>query len=121
MTQRSQISILAAAVLLFAFSTMISWSYYGLKAWTYIFGESRAADLSYKAVFCFFVIVGSAISAKSVFDFGDDGRDGFRPFGFFRGGCGSLPASRQGQQYQEEGKERRMIFHDDKVVCLQWK
>lgn len=63
--------ILSVAVILFALSTMISWSYYGLKAWTYLFGESRAADLSYKAVFCIFVIVGSAISAKSVFDFGD--------------------------------------------------
>jgi AGCS family alanine or glycine:cation symporter len=50
---------------------MISWSYYGLKAWTYLFGESRSANLSYKALFCVFVIIGSAISAQSVFDFGD--------------------------------------------------
>ena len=56
---------------MFALSTMISWSYYGLKAWTYLFGETKAADLSYKAVFCVFVVVGSAISASSVFDFGD--------------------------------------------------
>jgi AGCS family alanine or glycine:cation symporter len=63
--------VLSVAVILFALSTMISWSYYGLKAWTYLFGESRGADLSYKAIFCLFVIVGSAISAKSVFDFGD--------------------------------------------------
>lgn len=63
--------VLSVAVILFALSTMISWSYYGLKAWTYLFGESRAADLSYKAIFCLFVIVGSAISAQSVFDFGD--------------------------------------------------
>ena len=64
-------TVLSLAVILFALSTMISWSYYGLKAWTYLFGETRAADLSYKAVFCLFVIVGSSISAKSVFDFGD--------------------------------------------------
>jgi AGCS family alanine or glycine:cation symporter len=63
--------VLSLAVILFALSTMISWSYYGLKAWTYLFGETRAADLSYKAVFCVFVVVGSAISASSVFDFGD--------------------------------------------------
>ncbi|MGB1074672.1 MAG: alanine/glycine:cation symporter family protein [Flavobacteriales bacterium] len=63
--------VLSVAVILFALSTMISWSYYGLKAWTYLFGESRAADLSYKAIFCLFVIIGSAISAQSVFDFGD--------------------------------------------------
>ncbi|MDA0729380.1 MAG: alanine/glycine:cation symporter family protein [Bacteroidetes bacterium] len=63
--------VLSVAVILFALSTMISWSYYGLKAWTYLFGETRAMDITYKAVFCAFVIVGSAISAKSVFDFGD--------------------------------------------------
>ena len=63
--------VLSVAVILFALSTMISWSYYGLKAWTYIFGESKTADLSYKAIFCVMVIVGSAISASSVFDFGD--------------------------------------------------
>lgn len=63
--------ILSGAVILFALSTMVSWSYYGLKAWTYLFGESKGADISYKVIFCFFIIVGSAISAKSVFDFGD--------------------------------------------------
>jgi AGCS family alanine or glycine:cation symporter len=63
--------ILSVAVILFALSTMISWSYYGLKAWTYLFGESKIADLSYKAVFCIFVVIGSAITAKSVFAFGD--------------------------------------------------
>jgi len=64
-------AVLSLAVILFALSTMISWSYYGLKAWTYLFGETKTADLSYKAIFCVFVIVGSAISASSVFDFGD--------------------------------------------------
>lgn len=63
--------VLSVAVILFALSTMISWSYYGLKSWTFLFGESKVADLSYKAVFCLFVILGSAISAQSVFDFGD--------------------------------------------------
>lgn len=63
--------VLSMAVILFALSTMISWSYYGLKAWTYLFGESKTNELIYKAVFCAFVIIGSAISAKSVFDFGD--------------------------------------------------
>ena len=63
--------VLSVAVILFALSTMISWSYYGLKAWTFLFGETRAMDITYKALFCVFVIVGSAISAQSVFDFGD--------------------------------------------------
>lgn len=63
--------VLSIAVILFALSTMISWSYYGLKSWTYLFGESKISDISYKAVFCVFVVIGSAISAQSVFDFGD--------------------------------------------------
>lgn len=63
--------ILTIAVILFALSTMISWSYYGLKAWTYLFGETKIASISYKAIFCIMVIVGSAISAKQVFDLGD--------------------------------------------------
>ena len=63
--------ILAGAVILFALSTMISWSYYGLKAWTYLFGESKATENIYKLIFCVFVIIGSAISARSVFNFGD--------------------------------------------------
>lgn len=63
--------LLSIAVILFALSTMISWSYYGLKAWTYLFGESKGAKVSYKALFCLFVVIGSAISASSVFNFGD--------------------------------------------------
>lgn len=63
--------VLSVAVILFALSTMISWSYYGLKAWTYLFGESKGSKVSYKALFCVFVVIGSAISARSVFDFGD--------------------------------------------------
>jgi alanine or glycine:cation symporter, AGCS family len=63
--------VLGIAVILFALSTMISWSYYGLKSWTYVFGESKGANVSYKIVFCFFIVVGSAISASSVFGFGD--------------------------------------------------
>lgn len=63
--------ILSVAVILFALSTMISWSYYGLKAWTYLFGETRTAEVIYKVIFCSFVIIGSAMSLGSVFAFGD--------------------------------------------------
>ncbi len=63
--------ILAMAVILFALSTMISWSYYGLKAWGYLFGEDKWKQNLYKLIFCIFIVIGSAISAKSVFDFGD--------------------------------------------------
>jgi AGCS family alanine or glycine:cation symporter len=63
--------VLGVAVILFALSTMISWSYYGLKCWTYLFGESRVNEAVYKIIFCVFVVIGSAISASAVFDFGD--------------------------------------------------
>jgi AGCS family alanine or glycine:cation symporter len=63
--------VLAIAVLLFAFSTMISWSYYGLKCWTYLFGEGKASELSYKLIFCIFVVIGCSMSLGPVIDFSD--------------------------------------------------
>lgn len=63
--------VLSIAVILFALSTMISWSYYGIKAWTYLFGDSKASITTYKVIFCLLIIVGAAISANQVFDFGD--------------------------------------------------
>ena len=62
---------LALAVVLFAFSTMISWSYYGLKAWTYLFGEGYAKELSFKLIFCVFVVIGAAAQLGAVIDFSD--------------------------------------------------
>lgn len=46
---------LSCIVILFSFSTMISWSYYGMKGWTYIFGESKGAEMIFKLMFCSFV------------------------------------------------------------------
>lgn len=63
--------VLAVAVVLFAFSTMISWSYYGLKAWTYLFGEGKMQELSFKIIFCIFVVIGAAASLGPVIDFSD--------------------------------------------------
>jgi len=63
--------VLTLAVVLFAFSTMISWSYYGLKAWSYIFGESLITDIVYKILFLGFVVVGSSMQLGSVIDFSD--------------------------------------------------
>lgn len=63
--------VLAVAVILFAFSTMISWSYYGYQAWTYLFGRSKGAEYLYKGLFCCFVIVGSAATLGAVIDFSD--------------------------------------------------
>jgi AGCS family alanine or glycine:cation symporter len=64
-------NILAVAVLLFAFSTMISWSYYGLKAWTYLFGEGKVTELIFKVLFCVFVVIGAAMNLGIVIDFSD--------------------------------------------------
>lgn len=63
--------VLALAVILFAFSTMISWSYYGLKAWTFLFGEGKTTELVFKVIFCLFVIIGAAASLGPVIDFSD--------------------------------------------------
>jgi AGCS family alanine or glycine:cation symporter len=63
--------VLAIAVILFAFSTMISWSYYGLKAWTYLFGESKRSELTFKIIFCIFIVIGAAASLGPVIDFSD--------------------------------------------------
>lgn len=63
--------VLALAVILFAFSTMISWSYYGAKCWTYLFGENRTADLVFKLIFCIFVVIGSSMNLGPVVDFSD--------------------------------------------------
>ena len=62
---------LALAVVMFAISTMISWSYYGLKAWTYLLGEGKTNELVYKLLFCGFVVIGCSISFGAVIDFSD--------------------------------------------------
>jgi AGCS family alanine or glycine:cation symporter len=63
--------VLTVAVVLFAFSTMISWSYYGFQGWAYLFGRSKKMEYLYKIIFCLFVIVGSAASLGSVIGFSD--------------------------------------------------
>ncbi len=64
-------NVLAVAVVLFAFSTQLAWSYYGSKATAYLSNESRTADLVYKAVFLLFVVVGAASSLDVVIGFSD--------------------------------------------------
>lgn len=63
--------ILMVTVILFAFSTMISWSYYGYQAWAYLFGRGKTMEYTYKFIFCLFIIVGSASSLGAVIDFSD--------------------------------------------------
>ncbi|MGK0376716.1 alanine/glycine:cation symporter family protein [Patiriisocius sp. Uisw_017] len=63
--------VLTIAVVLFAFSTMISWSYYGFQGWAYLFGRSKKMEYAYKLLFCIFVVIGSAASLGSVIGFSD--------------------------------------------------
>jgi AGCS family alanine or glycine:cation symporter len=62
---------LTIAVVLFAVSTMISWSYYGLQSWKYLFGRGKAADITYKVLFCLFIIIGAAANMSSIWAFSD--------------------------------------------------
>lgn len=63
--------VLFVAVLLFAFSTMISWSYYGQTAWAYLFGRGKKAEMFYKTIFCLVVIIGASVNLGSVISFSD--------------------------------------------------
>ena len=62
---------LTIAVVLFAVSTMISWSYYGLQSWKFLFGRGYIADLTYKVLFLMFVVIGAAASMNSIWAFSD--------------------------------------------------
>jgi len=61
--------ILSVSVVLFAYSTMISWSYYGERCWTYVFGERFS--MLYKIIFLMFIVLASLISAGNILDFSD--------------------------------------------------
>ena len=63
--------VLTLAVVLFAISTMISWSYYGLQSWKYLFGRSKMADITYKILFVLFIVIGASASMGAVFAFSD--------------------------------------------------
>ena len=62
---------LAFAAVMFAFSTMISWSYYGLKGWTYLFGEGTMGQTIYKLMFCVFVALGCIVQLGPILDISD--------------------------------------------------
>ncbi len=63
--------ILTVAIVLFAFSTMISWSYYGLQSWKYLFGRSKASDTTFKVLFLIFIVIGAAATLDAVVKFSD--------------------------------------------------
>ena len=62
---------LTVAVVLFAVSTMISWSYYGLQSWKFLFGRGKRTDLAYKVLFLVFIVIGAAASMDSIWAFSD--------------------------------------------------
>ena len=63
--------VLAIAVALFAFSTLITWSYYTLKAWTEVFGRSKKSETTFQLIFCLFIVVGAVVTFDSVLNFAD--------------------------------------------------
>ena len=62
---------LTVAVVLFAVSTMISWSYYGLQSWMFVFGKSKLSDYTYKILFLLFIVIGAAGDMSAVWTFSD--------------------------------------------------
>ncbi len=63
--------VLTVAIFLFAVSTMISWSYYGMQAWMYLFGKSKLTEMVYKFIFLLFIIIGASANMSSVWGFSD--------------------------------------------------
>ena len=63
--------LLFVCVLLFAFSTLVTWSYYGLQAWQYLFGKNQVLELTYKAVFCLIIVAGASANVGNAVDFSD--------------------------------------------------
>jgi AGCS family alanine or glycine:cation symporter len=63
--------VLAVVIMLFAYSTMISWSYYGLEGFVYMFGASRTSKLIFNTTFCLFVVIGCTTQLTAVLDFSD--------------------------------------------------
>ncbi len=63
--------VLSIAVALFAYSTLITWSYYGLKSWEYLFGRGRRREITYKVIFLTFTVAGCVLSFSQVIEFTD--------------------------------------------------
>ena len=63
--------VLAIAVALFAFSTLITWSYYGLKSWEYLFGRGKTSEVVYKVIFLLFTVAGTVLTFTQVINFAD--------------------------------------------------
>lgn len=62
---------LAFAAMMFAFSTMLAWAYYGTKGWTYIFGQGKGKEITFSLIFCVFIVIGASIQLSAILDFAD--------------------------------------------------
>jgi AGCS family alanine or glycine:cation symporter len=63
--------VLAIIIMLFAYSTMISWSYYGLEGCIYLFGSNRWTKTIFNTIFCLFVVLGCTTQLGAILDFSD--------------------------------------------------
>ena len=63
--------ILSIIAIMFALSTLISWAYYGQKAWTFMFGEGKKRAMTFNLIYCAFVVIGSVMNVKSVIEITD--------------------------------------------------
>ncbi|MFF9070158.1 alanine/glycine:cation symporter family protein [Streptomyces sp. NPDC014891] len=63
--------ILTIAVMLFAISTVLTWGYYCMKAWTHLFGRSRASELTFKVLYTLFAVGGSLLTLQTLIDMAD--------------------------------------------------
>ncbi|GAA4841169.1 alanine/glycine:cation symporter family protein [Garicola koreensis] len=63
--------VLAICVAMFAFSTLITWAYYGLEAWRYLFGKSMAGDMTFRLIVCVMIVIGCVVTFANIIDFAD--------------------------------------------------
>ncbi len=63
--------VLTLAVMLFAISTVLTWGYYCMKAWTHLFGRSKASELSFKVLYTVFAVAGSLLTLQTLIDMAD--------------------------------------------------
>ena len=63
--------LIAVAAILFAFSSALAWSYYGLTAWHYLVGVGKKRTIIFQTVFCAFLVLGCILELKAVLDFSD--------------------------------------------------
>ncbi|MEU3745640.1 MULTISPECIES: alanine/glycine:cation symporter family protein [Streptomyces] len=63
--------ILTVAVMLFAISTVLTWGYYCMKAWTHLFGRSRTSELTFKVLYTLFAVAGSLLTLQTLIDMAD--------------------------------------------------